>query len=41
MQHDYFNEFRDWFDDEIQTLIEYDNQEQYPQPSQKKTIIQL
>lgn len=27
MAHDYFNDFREWFDDEIQTLIEYDNQE--------------
>ena len=25
MAHDYFNDFREWFDDEIQTLIEYDN----------------
>ena len=25
LQHDYFNEFRDWFEDEIQTLMEYDN----------------
>jgi len=24
MQHDYFNDFRDWFEDEIQSLIEYD-----------------
>jgi predicted ATP-binding protein involved in virulence len=29
MNHDYFNDFRDWFEDEIQTLIEYDNSEQY------------
>lgn len=27
MAHDYFNDFRDWFEDEIQTLIEYDTQE--------------
>lgn len=27
MAHDYFNDFREWFEDEIQTLIEYDNQE--------------
>jgi serine/threonine protein kinase len=27
MSHDYFNDFREWFEDEIQTLIEYDNQE--------------
>jgi serine/threonine protein kinase len=27
MAHEYFNEFREWFEDEIQTLIEYDNQE--------------
>ncbi len=25
MNHDYFNDFQDWFEDEIQTLIEYDN----------------
>jgi len=25
MAHDYFHEFRDWFEDEIQTLIECDN----------------
>lgn len=24
LQHDYFNDFRDWFEDEIQTLMEYD-----------------
>lgn len=27
MAHEYFNDFREWFEDEIQTLIEYDNQE--------------
>ena len=27
MEHDYFNDFRDWFEDEIQTLMEYDTQE--------------
>ena len=27
MEHDYFNDFRDWFEDEIQTLMEYDQQE--------------
>jgi hypothetical protein len=27
MDHEYFNDFREWFEDEIQTLIEYDNQE--------------
>lgn len=27
MDHDYFNDFREWFEDEIQTLIEYDSQE--------------
>jgi hypothetical protein len=27
MAHDYFNDFREWFEDEIQTLIEYDTQE--------------
>ena len=27
MEHDYFNDFRDWFEDEIQTLMEYDHQE--------------
>ena len=25
MAHDYINEFREWFEDEIQTLIEFDN----------------
>ena len=25
--HDYFNDFRDWFEDEVQTLLEYDQQE--------------
>lgn len=30
MNHDYFNEFREWFEDEIQTLIEYDFHEQNP-----------
>ena len=30
MNHEYFNEFREWFEDEIQTLIEYDIQEQNP-----------
>ena len=25
MEHDYFNDFREWFEDEIQTLIEYDS----------------
>lgn len=25
MAHDYFNDFREWFEDEIQSLIEYDN----------------
>jgi len=29
MAHDYFNDFRDWFEDEIQTLIEYDQLENY------------
>ena len=24
LEHDYFNDFRDWFEDEIQTLMEYD-----------------
>ena len=24
LDHDYFNDFRDWFEDEIQTLMEYD-----------------
>jgi serine/threonine protein kinase len=27
LQHEYFNEFRDWFEDEIQTLLDYDQQE--------------
>ena len=27
LEHDYFNDFRDWFEDEIQTLMEYDQQE--------------
>ena len=27
LDHDYFNDFRDWFEDEIQTLMEYDQQE--------------
>jgi len=27
LHHEYFNEFRDWFEDEIQTLLEYDQQE--------------
>ena len=27
LAHDYFNDFRDWFEDEIQTLLEYDQQE--------------
>ena len=27
LEHDYFNDFRDWFEDEIQTLIEYDQSE--------------
>lgn len=27
MAHDYFNDFREWFEDEIQSLIEIDNQE--------------
>jgi serine/threonine protein kinase len=25
MAHDYFNDFREWFEDEIQSLIEIDN----------------
>ena len=24
LEHDYFNDFQDWFEDEIQTLMEYD-----------------
>ena len=27
LDHDYFNDFKDWFEDEIQTLMEYDQQE--------------
>ena len=27
LEHDYFNDFRDWFEDEIQTLMEYDQEE--------------
>ena len=27
MAHEYFNNFRDWFEDELQTLIEYDSQD--------------
>lgn len=38
MQHEYFNDFRDWFEDEIQTLIEYDNQEQYANVGGKSTF---
>lgn len=24
LEHDYFNDFKDWFEDEIQTLMQYD-----------------
>ena len=29
MNHPYFDDFRDWFEDEIQTLIEFDSMDQF------------
>lgn len=25
LEHDFFSDFRDWFEDEIEVLLEYDN----------------
>jgi hypothetical protein len=30
LEHPYFDDFKDWFDEEIQTLIEFDSMEQHP-----------
>lgn len=37
LDHDYFNDFRDWFEDEIQSFIEYDSEDVKPNKNPSST----